>query len=217
MKKFLFLALMALVACAGIASAQANLGENYSGQRAISFTRSAPTTTPWYSATWQDTVTIASSADSVRTSNINTDGWDWSSTIMNGTAQRAVATVLLWVPPGSTATCAGDTIYYAIEPSFDGGATYAINGSSMPAAVGAAVSIGNYAVIGNALGSYAGTGGVYYRGFITLDLDTGMAAAGNQAYMVQGFRDFRLKLFGDAAQIGALRGAVYPITSKFVR
>lgn len=218
MKKFLFLALVALVACAGIASAQANLGENYSASKTFRLTRSAPTTNPWYTATWSDTMTIASSADTVRTENINTDGWDWLSTLSTGaTSPRAVAFVEFYTPPGTTATCAGDTLYYAVEPSFDGGQTYIINGSAMPVAVGSSAGVGNYANITNPLLTYTGTGGVLYRGMLVIDVDSALLSTGNQQYFVQGYRDFRLKIFGDAAQVGPIRCAVYPVTAKFAR
>lgn len=215
MKKFLFLALVALVACAGVASAQANLGDNFAGQIPLKFTRTAPSAVTYgYQMTYTDSVSIGAFADSVRTSNINTDGWDWSgfNAMASATVVRPIADVVFYIPNAYTNGAVGDTIYYVVEPSFDGGQTYISSGCGAGTGNGFPTpGLGNFAVATTELPGV-------YRGHLAADMDGSHTLASNQ-YYVWGYRDFRLKLFGDSsgAVIGPVRAVVYPVTSKFVR
>jgi hypothetical protein len=224
----LALAALCVAAFAGIANAQANLGQNFSGMQPLRFTRSAPTVAP-SSMVYQDSITVLAMADSIRTSNINTDGWDWATMSGNAasTAPKSIARVVFWVPLNYGQCCGADSLYYVIEPSFDGGQTYVSNGcnpslgliSGFPNPV-----LGNYAL--QTTGVFPGAGiyaagahnGQYYQGMLVVDNDTAVTTSIG-SYNVWGVRDFRLKIFGDATGVplGVIKGAVYPITTRAIR
>ena len=225
-KQLSCLALAALLAVglAATAHAQANAGQNFSAVTLIRFTRSAPTVSPPVMA-YQDSITLAVK-DTVRTNNINTDGWDWSAVNVAGATvpPRAVALVAFWVPTNYASCSAGDSIYYLLEPSFDGGQTYISTASSSIAGF-PTVAVGNFAIqrggtlsdgVTVAAGAHNGT---CYTGYLIADYDTSPTSA-LQSYAVWGLRDFRLKIIGDTTAngaIGAIKGAVYPISTKTFR
>lgn len=206
------------------AHAQTVGGASFDKSYHLRFTRSAPSVAA-ASMTYQDTITFAGSADTVRTSNINTDGWDWSSA--NGTTSpRAIAEVAFWIPPSNPITSYGDTINFVIEPSFDGGKTYVSNLHSWTTlgSAGVAQAVGNYALKNGALGgtnaynSVAANGhyGTVYRGLLMWSPNAVMTSV-QTMYYLYGIRDFRLKIFGGNAVIGAAQAYVYPLTQHIVR
>ena len=226
-KHLLALALLAVLV-PSLAFAQANLGENFSNVKNLRFTRSAPTVAA-ASMAYQDSVTILSFADSIRTDNINTDGWDWSFSNVGTTAlpPKAIAQVVFYVPTNYNLIAGDDTLYYCVEPSFDGGQTYVSNTCGAGTGNGqTAAALGNIAIYSNgyptaqpvasvAAGSHLG---VKYVGWLIMDNDTAPTNA-LLSYQVWGLRDFRLKILGGSGgvPIGTLRGSVYPISTRAVR
>ena len=215
---------LAIAILAPIANAQATGGNSFEKSFQIRFTRSAPSVAA-ASMTYQDSITFASSADTVRTSNINTDGWDWSSA--NGTtAVRAIAEIAFYIPSAYPITSYGDTINFVIEPSFDGGKTYVSNLHTWTTigTAGLGQAVGNYALKNGALGgtnaynSVAANGhyGTVYRGLLMWSPNAVMTSV-QTMYYLYGIRDFRLKIFGGNAAIGAVRAYVYPLTQHIVR
>lgn len=219
---FLIVAALALVASASWAQSQA--GASFGATIPLRFTRTAPTATP----TWQDSITITGTADTIRTSNINTDGWDWTSSLVATTTAgsvRPVAWVAFWVPSNATTgyqnTTPGDSLTYVVEPSFDGGLTYVCNSSSYASlgALGMAHGFGNFALkqgfgANAAAGTHLGTG---YRGALIYDPDTQLTPV-RALYEIAPYRDFRLKIFGTSSGVvGTIRGAVYPLVNRTVR
>lgn len=205
----------ALVPAFALASEWMSFGAT--SAQAFKFTRSAPTVAA-SAMSYQDTVTVLSSADSIRTSNINTSNWDWTGAWVGtstGNVVRAVAVVVFYIPPGYNQIQAGDSLTFAVEPSFDNGLSYVCNLNPLASAVGAH-ALGNNAVSGSGLGvtgltvNVTGGLGGFYRGYLVMDSDSAPTLALN-TFHITGYRDFRLKVFGDALPIGTLTGFIYPI------
>ena len=195
MKQFLsFLALVvALMVCASTAFAQANTGDNF---------RNDPQSIQWLNragTAYVDTITILS-ADTLRTANINTDGWDWSQA--GGQAASAyvptnLAKIVFFSSIAQTnANLVGDSLYFAIEPSYDGGKTY-VPWTYQPAVpLGTfAGAVGNCALQSNAMEDASPHS---YEGYLAFDKDNTslVPAPHNNLY---GIRDFRLLVHGDVS------------------
>lgn len=219
MKRGLLLlaSILSLLALSFIPSrAATNYGNNFGGPGAFpahpQWTRGAGATS---ANAYQDTITLIGIADTVRTSNISTDGWDFSNTLGANAASfvaHMVATVRFFVPPGTLAadSTGTDSIYFAIEPSFDGGKTY-VNCTSGVKDLGGQ-AFGNCAALIHPLsGVAAGTGGLEYVGALIVDLDT------ISEKNVFGLHDFRLKVFSDVVsngRIGPLQWRVDPVSPR---
>lgn len=234
MKKTLALVMLLVTVCSiPMTARSANIvGSRYGVQRP-KLTRTAPSSQST-SARWSDTMTAVDSAtivgvaDSLRSGNVNTDGWDWTEVLggkSTGSTPIVVAKVTLFVPPGTAmAESIGvDTLNFFVEPSFDGGNTYVIDGRNY---VQTATALPQAAAIGNILTlshpspvpSGGSTGGVEYTGFLLIDNDTQPSATG--ATNMVGIHDFRLKIFGDYGsngRVGPLSIRIDPINAIVVK
>lgn len=211
MKKLLsvvYVTLVALIVWSGLSAAGSTVLGN---PQSLGLTRTGTPTPP---TSFQDTITVVSAADSIRTSNIDTRSWDWG--IVRSTAAAtspvAVAKIEVWVDPGATAYVNGDSLNFVVEPSFDGGNSYCVNPYAKALAMGASL-LGNCIVMTtqNAVGTYTGTGGAWGSGYIVVDPDGGPIASTTANFYPYLLRDFRLKIFGDAGAIGPIHVRVTPL------
>lgn len=163
---------------------------------------------------FQDTITIVSAADSVRTSNIDARNWDWgilkSSSVSS--SPMAVAKIEVWSDPGNSSTLNnGDSLNFVIEPSFDGGVTYIPNNQAKALAMGASLT-GNCVVMAFQNGAgVGGANGCYGSGFLCVDQDAAPIASTTANFYPTLLRDFRLKVFGDAGAIGPIHIQIIPL------
>lgn len=143
------------------------------------------------------TTDLTDETDSTRTLNISTRDWDWG-TLNSGTATgTAVINIAKIVFEANTTNWAGDSIYFAIEPSTDGGTTFApYQGLIGQLSNNWTATRGNCAL----LVPYQQSTPAQWVGYLVYDRDGEANSSGvtpnNNLF---GVNDFRLKVYGDVA------------------
>lgn len=164
---------------------------------------------------WADgsqTTDLTDEADTTRTGDISTRDWDWE-TLMNGMAPGtsspwAVAKIVF---ESNDTNWAGDSIYFVVEPSVDGGTTYASYPGLLGGNMAITSSIGNTAV----LTPTTQTTPAQWVGYLCYDRDSMTPTPNNN---LLGVLNFRLKVFGDVSgttpTYNGLTCTIYPLRNS---
>lgn len=147
---------------------------------------------PVYWADGSLTTDLTDEVDTTRTSKITTRDWNWSAWVGKGEIATAALPIAKIVFQATTSNWAGDSIYFAVEPSHDGGTSYAITPGLLGGVVAQTAALGNCAVLIPA----AQVAPAQWIGYLVIDRDAlpSTPAPNNNLNLVP---DFRLKVYGD--------------------
>ena len=162
----------------------------------------------WIPVVWDSagsrTVHLAGTTDTVRTASVSTKHWLWNSSAAI-TSQTLGSFVVTGAPGTASGASGADSIYFAIEGSWDGGQTWVTHYGSMLQGLGT-LGVGNCAAAGGIAGTTSAPR--VYVGRLFSDADT---QTGGFPLNLWGATNVRAKVIASGAAIVGARAYFVPL------